>query len=55
MHRGGKHNNSSMTLNLKNRLLIMHIQPGDLSDYITFRHGLSKIVGVETQHEDSKT
>ena len=33
----------------------MHILPGDLPDYITFRHGLSKIVVVQTLHEDSKT
>ena len=33
----------SMTLNLKkNRLLIMHILPGKLPDYLTFRHGLRK-------------
>ena len=40
---GEGHNKNSMTLNLKKRLLIIkHILPGDLSDYITFRHGLSK-------------
>ena len=33
-----------MTLNLKkNRLLIMHILPDNLPDYLTFRHGLRKI------------
>ena len=36
-----------MTLNLKkNILLIMHILPGNLADYLTFRHGLRKIVEV---------
>ena len=48
----GRHNNSSMTLNLKNRLFIMHILPGEIRKYITFRHGLSQIVVL---HEDSKT
>ena len=36
-----------MTVNLKkNRLLGMHILPGHLPDYLTFRHGLRKIVEV---------
>ena len=42
-------------MTLKNRLLIMHILPGDLPDYITFEHGLSKIVVVQILHKDSKT
>ena len=42
-----KQQQRSMTLNLKkNRLLIMHILPGNLPDYLTFRHGLRKIVEV---------
>ena len=41
-----------MTLNLKNRLLIMHSVPGEIRKYITLRHGLSQIVVL---HEDSKT
>ena len=41
-----------MTLNLKNRLFIMHSVPGEIRKYITFRHGLSQIVVL---HEDSKT
>ena len=49
---GGGHNNSSMTLNLKNRPLIVHSVPGEIRKYITFRHGLSQIV---VPHEDSKT
>ena len=49
---GWGHNNSSMTLNLKNRLFIMHSVPGEIRKYITFRHGLSQIVVL---HEDSKT
>ena len=32
-----------MTLNLKNRLLIMHILPGDLPDNSTFRHVSAKL------------
>ena len=35
------------TVNLKkNRLLIMHILPDNLPDYLTFRHGLRKIADV---------
>ena len=41
-----------MALNLKNRLFTMHILPGEIRKYITFRHGLSQIVVL---HEDSKT
>ena len=33
----------------------MHILPGNLPDYLTFRHGLRKIAEVSTLHEDSKT
>ncbi len=48
--RTAQYNNSnekcSMSLNLKNRLLIMHILPGNLPDYLTFRHCLRKIVEV---------
>ena len=36
-----------MILNLKkNRLLIIHIVAGNLPNYLTFRHGLRKIVEV---------
>ena len=49
-------NKCSMTLNLKkNRLLIMHILPGNFPDYLIFRHGLRKIVEVQTLREDSKS
>ena len=49
---GGGDNNSIMTLNLKNRLLIMQSVPGEIRKYITLRHGLSQIVVL---HADSKT
>ena len=36
-----------MTLNLKKkRPRIMHILPGNLPDYFTFRHGLRKILDI---------
>ena len=35
-----------MTLNLKKNRLLMHILPGNLPDYLTFRQGLKNIVEI---------
>ena len=37
---GHTHTHNIMTVNLKNRLLMVHIPPSDFPDYKTFRHSI---------------